>query len=309
MASNVHWKARLLFIALLLIGGAGALVWNFWSSSRYRTYWIETHEPPSGLVAGAPVEFHGVNVGQVTDVALRDADTVRITLEVAKTAPVSKATVATITARGLTAWGFSGYVYIALENTAPASGPLPIAPGEPYPRIAAAPARIVTMDTMVAQSVDKLQTLMQLLEPLANEQTVASVKASLESLQMLSHSLDGLQQSADALAAALDKKTVASLKRSLEGLQQVAAILAVNGKRLDSLIINAERDSRDIRALVETSNSTLRTLNAQVLPQFSRAIVDLETLSRTMNGLATRLSRNPSALVSGTTLPPGPGER
>jgi hypothetical protein len=85
--------------------------------------------------------------------------------------------------------------------------------------------------------------------------------------------------------------------------------LAANDKRIESLILNAERDSRDLRPLVETSNATVRELNTRVLPQFYRTVGDLQDLTRTMNGMANRLARDPSALLRGTVTPPGPGER
>src|SRR5690348_9575871 len=116
MADYVHRKASLLFAAVLFFCVVVALGWLFWSSYQYRTYEMETHDSVHGLVAGAPIEFHGVEVGKVTKIELVDPTTVQIWLSVARVAPVSKATVATITARGLAARGFAGYVYVALDN-------------------------------------------------------------------------------------------------------------------------------------------------------------------------------------------------
>lgn len=83
---------------MLCACGAAALAWNIWSSSLYLTYQIETQDPVSGLIVDSPVELHGVEIGKVSTVELRAADTVRILLRLAKDAPISKATVATINA-------------------------------------------------------------------------------------------------------------------------------------------------------------------------------------------------------------------
>lgn len=325
MATNVHRKARLLFVAVLCGGALAGLAWQSWSSSHFRTYRIETHDPVSGLIVDSPVEFHGVEVGKVTNIRLMDGRTVSILLKAANDAPVSKATVATITSRGLAARGFAGYVYIALENSTPASGPLAVEPGQPYPMIPSAPSRMATMDTTVAEATEKVQGLMRLGESVLDEETIASLKHSVKTLPVLTglleavldektiaslkRSFDSVQEITRRLESMLDEKTIAALKRSVEGLQEITAMLAANNKRLDSLIVNAERDSRDIRPLVETSNSTIRELRLQVLPQFYHSISDLQDLTRSVNGMANRLSRDPSALLRGTATPPGPGER
>lgn len=92
--------ARWAFALLLLLGGAAAFAWFALASSRYATYEIRTHDPVSGLMADAPVEFHGVEVGRVARVELIDPGAVSVLLHIRKDAPVSTATVATVTSRG-----------------------------------------------------------------------------------------------------------------------------------------------------------------------------------------------------------------
>jgi phospholipid/cholesterol/gamma-HCH transport system substrate-binding protein len=322
---TVYSKARLLFLAFLCAGGIAALVWKIWSDSNYRTYQIETRDPVSGLIVDAPVELHGVEVGKVTNIQLLDAGTVQVRLSLAKSTPISTATVATITSRGLAARGFAGYVYIALENSAADSGPLLHKPGQPYLLIPTARSRIVTIDTVAAEITDKVEEITGLLHQVLDEQTIVSLKRTVAALEEITRILQpvldektvaSLHQSADALQeitrlllSVLDPKTVASLRRSADGLSQIMTTLAANDKRIESLILNAERDSRDLRPLVETSNATVRELNTRVLPQFYRTVGDLQDLTRTMNEMANRLARDPSAMLRGTVTPPGPGER
>lgn len=325
MAADVYRKARLLFAAVVLGGVLAGVGWRVWSSGQTRTYRIQTKDAVSGLIVDSPVEFHGVEVGKVTKVDLMDGANVSILLSVDKSAPISKATVATITSRGLAARGFVGYVYVALENMAADAAPLAVGAGERHPVIATGPSRIATMDTSVAEVTARVDALIQRLDSLFDDETIAALKRSLSGLQVLSHvaesvldenmiaslkaSLQGLQDISRRMESVLDDKTVAALKRSLEGLQEITATLAANNRRLDSLIVNAERDSRDVRPLVEATSVTVRELRTQVLPEFYRTIGDLRDLTRSVNGLANRLSRDPSTLVRGTITPPGPGER
>src|SRR5579871_1320617 len=145
MPLDVHWKARLVFLGLLGVGGVG--VWYDLSSGNRTSYEIDTHESVSGLTEGAPVEMHGVEVGTVNRVRLTTPHTVQIVLRIDHDAPVSRATTAVLTARGLAARGFMGYVYIALENSGTDERPLGSEPGHTYPAIAMAAPQIDTLDT------------------------------------------------------------------------------------------------------------------------------------------------------------------
>ena len=116
--------AKLLFVALMLLAIVGSLAWVRYDAGRYATYRVLTQDPVSGLIADAPVELHGVDVGRVDRVGLIDARTVEIELRLQKSAPVTMGTVATVTSRGLATRGFTGYVYVALEDNGDDTRPL-----------------------------------------------------------------------------------------------------------------------------------------------------------------------------------------
>jgi phospholipid/cholesterol/gamma-HCH transport system substrate-binding protein len=324
MPMDVYRKGRLLFLAFLGTAGLAALAWYLSTLGQYATYRVETTDPVSGLIPGSPVEFHGVQVGKVTEVKLLDAHSVGVLLSVDRLAPISRATVATITTRGLAAQGFTGYGLIALENTGPASGPLTTSIGQRHPIIFAARSRIMTMDTGVAEATQAVQTIKRLLETLLDDKAIESLKRSVEGLAELSTTFVGKKQRLESLIDEMeadsrdirpllqslqDEKTIASLKSSIDGLAELTATLAANTRHLESLLVNVDPDSREIQPLIEITRTTLRQLNMQVLPQFDRAIGHLNALSQKMNGLADDLSRHPSDLLHGKVTPPGPGER
>ena len=317
---DYHRKATLLFIAVLSLAALAAGLSYLHSAARYTTYRIQTQDSVSGLIVNSPVELHGVEVGTVAKIELNDARTVDILLRVARDAPVSKATVATITARGLAARGFTGYVYVALEDSGPDSGPLTIQSGQPFPVIPTAPSRTDTMDTTVADAVQQVRALTQLLQSALDEKTVAALKRSVDAFQTIMGTLArnnarlgslivNTERDSRAIGLLLDGKTITSLKQSLNGLQQVAAALAANDAELRSLIVNAERDSREIRPVLETSHTTLKELHTEALPQLYKSLDSLEGLTRSLGELADRLARDPSTVIRGTVIRPGPGER
>jgi phospholipid/cholesterol/gamma-HCH transport system substrate-binding protein len=227
---KVEDRAWILFGLLLLLGTAAGLAWHLFASTRYATFELRTADPVSGLIADSPVEFHGVEVGKVRRVQLVDPRSVSILLNVRRDAPVTKATVATITARGLATRGFTGYVYVALEDSGVDRRPLAPLPGESNPLIPTTPSQTVTLDT-----------------------SISDVKQD-------------VQQLTDLLHTVLDEKTVGSLKSSVDDLRRVTQVLATNSQRLDAMISSAERTTRnteqlshDVRPLLESSQQVVKT--------------------------------------------------
>jgi phospholipid/cholesterol/gamma-HCH transport system substrate-binding protein len=203
--------------------------------------------------------------------------------------------VATITSRGLATRGFTGYVYIALEDVGTNSVQLTAWPGEPYPIIPTAPSKIVTLDTSINQVNESFQALAKVLESL------------------------------------FDEKTIVSLKQSADNMQQVTKALAENTKKLDAIVANTERASHGFEPLLKLSHDTVRTLqmqilpethkalsdlenlsssfSTQVLPEAHKALSDLENLSTSLSTVTAKINRDPSILIRGSAPPPpGPGE-
>jgi phospholipid/cholesterol/gamma-HCH transport system substrate-binding protein len=297
MSNDINTKARLAFAALVLVLTVAGAGWYFFSGSHYAIYQIYTQDSVSGLIADAPVEFHGVEVGKVQSVRLVDSHSVGIVLSIEKTAPVTSASVATITSRGLATRGFTGYVYIALEDVGINSRPLTLRPGEPYPIIPTAPSKVVTLDTTISQVNENFQAITELLKSL------------------------------------LDAKTIASLKQSADSLQQVTKALAENTNELNSIVANTERASRrfepllqssddamralqtqilpQAHSLLQSSDDTVRALQTQILPEAHKALFNLDNLSSSFTDLATRINRDPSIVIRGTAqrlLGPGEGK-
>jgi phospholipid/cholesterol/gamma-HCH transport system substrate-binding protein len=310
MKTNIETRARVAFVLFLLLCGAAGLAWYFVASSRYTTFQIHTQDPVSGLIVDAPVEFHGVEVGKVKRIELTHSHAVSILLSVYREAPVTTATVATITGRGLATRGFTGYVYVSLEDVGTDARPLVAPPGRPFPLIPTAPSRSVNLDTTINQLSQNVQLM------------------------------------TDLLQSVLDQKTIASLKQSVDSLQRVTQTLAANNEKLSSIILHAERASTQFEPLLQSSNDTVRALQTQILPeahrtltkldnlastQFEpllqssndtvkalqtqilpeayRTLVKLDNLSTSLSDVVTKIKRDPSVLIRGGTPPsPGPGE-
>src|SRR5258708_36137823 len=100
MKGDTNRMSRILFATVLLLLTVGGAVWYSHSVSRYAIYQIDTEDPVSGLAVDAPIEFHGVDVGKVKNIRLVNPRLVSVVLSIDKSAPVTSASVATITSRG-----------------------------------------------------------------------------------------------------------------------------------------------------------------------------------------------------------------
>jgi ABC-type transporter Mla subunit MlaD len=328
---GIENKARLAFAALALLGVAAAIGWSTLADSRYRTYQIRTQDSVSGLIVDAPVEFHGVEVGRVKQVELTGPKSVSILLTIRKGAPVTSATVATITARGLATRGFTGYVYVALEDGGPQGMPLAAGPGETYPQLRSAASRSVNLDTAISQVNKNVQVMTDVLQAVLDEKTVASMKHSVNSLERVTRTLadndrrlativanaeEASRQFRPLLGASNDTIRVLQTRVLPEAHQtflQLRPLLDSSGDAVRALqtqvLPEAYQTLRQFRPLLDSSSDTVRVLQTQVLPEAYETLSDLNRLSGALDGAAAKINRDPSVLIRGAAAPPpGPGE-
>jgi phospholipid/cholesterol/gamma-HCH transport system substrate-binding protein len=294
--------ARLLFVVVLLISACAGALWYWHSASSYLLYQIYTQDSVSGLAIDAPVEFHGVDVGKVKNIKLIGPKRVSILLSIDKTSPLSSASVATITSRGLATRGYTGYVYISLDDIGVDRRPLTAKAGEPYPLIPTAPSKIITLDTSIYQVTQNVQVISDLLQSVLDQKTIASFKES----------VDNLQQVSRALAANTGKlnSIVAHTERASHHLEPLLSSTSDMVQKLQTEIVpQLHGVLTDIQPLLESSHDTVSALQTEILPETHKALTNLESLSVTMTGLASKIGRDPAILIRGTTPPvPGPGE-
>lgn len=326
MALTTERRAALAFACLLLLAGAGVLAWFLLASARATAYEIRTGDAVSGLIAGAPVEFHGVEVGHVTQVALLGPASVRIRIEVDRHTPVSSATVASVASRGLAARGFTGYVYISLDDQGPAGAPLARA-GDGPAVIATGPAQSASLDTVIVDMNRAVQATYATLRDTLDTQTIADLKQATRSLRQLSEALaadrgrieailasteatsrrlPAMLDRGNALAARLESETLPRTVRTLEAIDRASTSI---GGRMETFMDRTQQAGSRIEPLLVTSGEVARSLQADLLPQADRTLRRLERLSLTLDETAASLRRDPSALLRGPSPPAlGPGE-
>ena len=315
MSLSTANQGRLAFAIAVLVAVIAGAIWFYQTVGRFNTFQVLTEDSVSGLIAGAPVEFHGVDVGRVTEVELTSPSAVRILLEVEKDAPVNSATVATVTSRGVATRGFTGYVYVYLENTGGDQSLLNAAPGARYPQISSAPSRSVSLDTAISQVNQNVQSLTELLRTMLDEDTIESFKLAVGNLQEVTRMLAENEERLNTIIANTEQASgqlgplLDSSSDTVHALQQVSHMLTGNQSRLNAIIVNTEQASRRLGPLLDSSSDSVNALQLQVLPEAYRSVTKLNQLSDSLNRLTNKIDRNPAILLRGSTPPPlGPGE-
>src|SRR6185369_12125204 len=162
------------------------------------------------------------------------------------------------------------------ENTGSDSGPLTIASGQQFPIIPTAPSLTNTMDTTIVDAVEQVRILTRLLQSALDEKTVASLKQSAAGLQQIMATLTANNAQIGSL--------IVNAERDSRDIQPLLETLMANDAQIASLIVNGERDSRKIEPLLETSNAVLREFHSDVLPRLYQSLDNLDDLTHLLNG-------------------------
>lgn len=302
MKLDADSKARIAFAVFLLLLAAGGIGWYLFAAGQYTIYQIRTQDSVSGLIPDAPVEYHGVEVGRVERVELIDSRSIRVLLAVDKDAPVTAATVATITARGVATRGFTGYVYVSLEDAGTDFSRLAAAAGERYPTIPTGASKSLSLDLLIGELNDNVRSLTELVRLVLDRDTVAALKESVESLRQVSRTLADNNARLNALLANGEEAS-RRLKPLLQSSQQTI-------DALQPLVRSGQETVDALQPLVRSSQDTVNALQSQVLPQAYRVLTQLDELAVSLDGVVDRAGRDPLSVVRRPPARrPGPGER
>ena len=112
-----------------------------------------------------------------------------------------------------------------------------------------------------------------------------------------------------ALESLLDPQNLLTIKEILIETHRITSNLAENTDKIDALLSNTANASKALIPLLQSSQNTLRLLNAQILPIAHQTLSHLDILTTNLSELSIDLKQNPALLIRGKTPPSlGPGE-
>lgn len=295
-------------IALTVALFAFVLYLAKFSGTDKREFDIFFRQSISGIAIGSPVQFKGVPVGQIREIALlpKTPDAVRVRIEVGTDVPILQGTTAAI--EGV---GFTGVSQIQL--TGAMAGAPPITEVGPFGR-PVIPPRAGALGQLLASAPELLNnvsaltaSLNELLNP-ANRKSLGNILANADRLT------GSLADRGPEIAATI-VETRATLKQATEA---AAALTKLTGHADNILTADAGPLVHDLRETAGHANATLAkldglvtsaqpgidTFTGQTLPETAQLLREARDATAQLGAIAAKLDQDPAgALLGGRKLP------
>jgi len=193
METKVNYTLVGIFVISLTMAIILATLWLSagLSIGEYSTYLVYMQESVSGLNPDSQVEYNGVSVGTVKSIELnqKNPQWVEVLLNIKKTTPITRGTVATLTTRGLT-----GLAFVALKDKSTDLRPLKALPGQRYPVIPSGPSIFMRLDALLSGLSKNFQAITTSLNNLLDKQNLESLKGILINLNDITKNLSNNNQ-------------------------------------------------------------------------------------------------------------------
>jgi phospholipid/cholesterol/gamma-HCH transport system substrate-binding protein len=283
---------------LLVIGMALSFV--YWYTDQrdkrtYQRYEIYYDGTVSGLTAGSPVRYLGVDVGKVARIMLdpKNRKRVEVIADIEEAAPIDTRTLALLSLQGVT-----GLLFIDLEEDPKARGNGPLPMGERYPVIRSAPSDLDLFLRSLPALANHATDLVDHMDQLFSDENVKNLKGLLANTRLASdkapvlvHEIEDLvanlrhtSDEVDTAAADFDRVTNdADIKTSLANIRRISESLASATDRLNQFVAQNE--------------PALSRFAGQGLPELERLLHESRAAVRDIRDLSRSLQQNPGELL------------
>ena len=297
METKAH---HVLIGAFTLVVVALALLFALWLgktslNKQYNHYDIVFTEAVTGLSKGSPVQYNGIQIGEVSQLKLdpKDPRKVLARIQVAADTPIKMDTRAKLGLLGLT-----GVAFVQLSGGAPTSQPLMPTPDDPVPQIK---SETSALSALLASGGDVMTSLNGILDRLAK-------LVSEQNVQRLNHTLENIDQTTTALAAErgdlqtlITQAAAASrqLNETLAGANQL-----VNGpgkqtmERASAAMASLQKTTATLNKVLADNQGSLQS-GLRGVDQIGPALRELRSTLRDIHQITNQLQANPAGYLLG----------
>ena len=275
-------------------------------------------EGPVTLEAGASVRFNGINVGEVTRVAIdRGNDRmVRARIRVNSETPVRTDSVAEIDFAGIT-----GLTFVQIRAGSQNAPLLERKAGEALPVIRSELNPLAEIFAGGAQVLETANSSLENIGAALSDENVAAFSGTLENLSIITESIAKDSDLTGDISA-----TLASIRRASDDFAAASRSITALSQNTDAQIGGLATDASlmltDLREtmtrvdqLIETTSGTVQQTNtvidpaAEAMEEFRLASQDLRLLIQRLDGVARDIEENPQAFIAGDPKPYEGGRR
>jgi phospholipid/cholesterol/gamma-HCH transport system substrate-binding protein len=289
--------------AALWLASGGAL------QKKFELYGAIENESVAGLNISAPVKYNGVEVGKVRSIQLdtRNPELVHLLLAIERGTPIKVDTVATLKVQGLT-----GIAYIELSGGALTAAPLIAVAGDLYPMIRTKPSLSARLENVLATVLSKIDSTARNVDAILSIENQIAFKSALADVSEVARTLASRKQSIDAGLLSAEKGLNSFSRMTAQLGPKIDPILSRISKSAEAVQLMSEEIGKTSASATETVDSVgadVKRFSAEALPELSRLLGDLSTLSNSIRRLSEQTEKDPRSLIFGRKeVPLGPGE-
>ena len=292
--------------AFVLLVIAMAVSFVFWYTDQqdkrtYQRYEIYFPGSVSGLTAGSPVRYLGVDVGKVVRIMLdpQQHKTVQVTVDIDSTAPIDDRTRASLSLQGVT-----GLLFIDLEQDPKAVSTGVLAQGQRYPMIRSRRSDFDVLLSNLPELTTHLVELADHFNQVFSDDNVRSIKATLNNARLASERLPDTVRETQQLLAEVRRTTqeVQGTVAELRGLiTEGSPDLKASFANIRQITDNLARTTTRLNSFVAENEPGFSRFSKQSLPEFEQLLRESRQAVRDFRDLSRSLKRDPSQLIYEST--------
>jgi phospholipid/cholesterol/gamma-HCH transport system substrate-binding protein len=294
-------RARYILVGIFtLLSLAAALGFILWLAKvqidrTYAQYDI-VFDTVAGLGQASAVQYNGVDVGKVQNIALDrfDPSLVRVRIEIYASTPIRQDTVATLASQGVT-----GVSFVALAGGRAESERLAVIPPAEVPVIASKPSvvqgLIIDAPNLLAEAI----LLMRDIRAFTTSENGAAITAILENVERATARIDSMANRTEAVMASAEATLDLADSALTEAQTAFASANTVIGAELPALV------DRLKAALDEIGRSAtgIETFTRTGLPQFRALVQETRSVVANIGATASRIGSDPGRFLLGNQTP------
>jgi len=311
MDRDANYFAVGAFVLLVIAMGVSFVFWYTDQQDRhtYQRYEIYFNGSVSGLTAGSPVRYLGVDVGTVVRIMIdpQQRNRVQVIADIESTAPIDSRTRASLGLQGIT-----GLLFIDLEQDPKVHFTAELAQGLHYPVIASEQSNIEALLSSLPKLTEHMVELVDRFNQVFSDANVKAFSATLESASQASKRLPKTIGDLQEL--------VIDVRHTLQGVEgatgDLRAVIAHATPDVEAAVANIqqmsdhlERTSERLDGFVAENQPGLSRFTQQSLPELERLLRESRQAAREFRDLSRSLKANPSQLLyesidHGVAVPP-----
>ncbi|HEX5961930.1 MAG TPA: MlaD family protein [Rhodanobacteraceae bacterium] len=297
METRAH---HVLIGAFTLVVVALVLLFALWLgktslNKQYHYYDIVFTEAVTGLSKGSPVQYNGIQIGEVSQLKLdpRDPRKVLARIQVAADTPIKTDTRAKLGLLGLT-----GVAFVQLTGGAPSSQPLMPTPRDPVPQIKSESSALTKLLASGSDVVTSLNGILDRLGRIISEQNVERINSTLANIDKTTATLAAERND---LRTLLRQASAASqeLNQALAGANQL-----VNGPGRETLtraaaaMASLQQSTQTLNTLLSENQGALQS-GMRGVDQVGPTLRELRSTLRDIHRITSQLQANPAGYLLG----------